>query len=262
MSREELELAISGNERRKNQRIQPEQKWIAVAGSEVVGLALVGQHRTGTLQPTGRGIVRFLGYKRGLRRAGQMLHDAIDNYARDNEIKTLTAFPFLRSLPNPSLSNHLAHIQGLLTACGYTHSQGHVRLEWRHFTAEPIPSTCPLEFRIETEPTDGDLPALRVTSYLKGNEVGVCYSRPHPTSESRASEGPWLVVYDLDIVESEQGNGFGWLTLQKGLAEASTHGYRSAVIGCNENNGRALSMYANVGFKAIDWSYDFNRDLS
>ena len=39
---DEIDFAVGGNERRKNRRIQPEVKLVAVSGSEVVGLALIG----------------------------------------------------------------------------------------------------------------------------------------------------------------------------------------------------------------------------
>ena len=262
---DEIDFAVGGNERRKNRRIQPEVKLVAVSGSEVVGLALIGQGRTGTMRPTGRGIVRFLGYKRGCRRAGQMLLNAVESHALENNASSLTIFsrnfPFFRSLPQASLSNHLAHVQGLLTARGYVRSKGHVILEWPCFPQEPVPTSCPLDFRSETVPEDGDMPALRVTSFLNASEVGVYFSRPFRTSEVKKGEGPWLCVNDVDVVEAEQGKGYGWLTLQRGLYDASQLGYRSAIIGTNENNGPALSLYANMGFRPVDWTYDFHRDL-
>ena len=262
---DEVDIAVSGNERRKNRRIQPEVKLVAVSGSEIVGLALVGQQRTATLRPTGRGVVRFLGYKRGCRRAGQMLLNAVESHALENNASSLTVFsrgfPFLRDLPQASLSNHLAHIQGLLAARGYVRSRGHVLLEWPCFSPEPVPATCLLNFQSETLLEDGDLPALRVTSLLNCREVGVYFSRPFWTSEAKKGEGPWLCVNDVDVVEAEQGKGYGWLTLQRGLYEASQLGYRSAIIGTNEHNGPALSLYANMGFRAVDWTYDFHRDL-
>lgn len=265
LSADEVEIAVSGNERRKNQRIQPETKLVAVSDSEIVGLALCGQGRTGSGSPSGRGFVRFLGYKRGHRRVGETLLNAVESLASESNASALTvfsrAFPFFRPLPQLSLSNHLAHIQGLLSARGYARSRGHVLLEWPHFSVNSVPRAGPLEFRIETLPEEGEHPAVRVTSILNNREVGVCFIRPFRTSAGRQGEGPWLCVNDVDIVSEEQGKGYGWLTLQRGLREAAQQGYRSAIIGTNESNGPALSLYANIGFRPVDWTYDFHRDL-
>ena len=263
---DEIELAISGNERRKNRRIQPEEAIVALSGAEVVGLALYAQWRTVSLRPVGRGVVRFLGFRRGCRRAGQMLLDAVESHALADGVTSLTvfseAFPFARCLPQVSLSNHLAHIQGLLAARGYNRRQGRVILEWPRFCAEPISATCPLDFRSETWPDEGDLPALRVTSHVHGREVGEYFSRPFRTSRAMEDAGPWLFVNDVDVIEEEQGKGYGLLTLQHGLAEASRLGYRSAIISTYENNGPALSLYSNMGFKPVDWTYDFLRTFT
>ena len=150
------------------------------------------------MQPSGNAVIRFLGYKRGLSRAGRILLDSVEAHCTDQGASSLTAFPraypFARSLPQPSLTNHLGHIQGILSARGFVGLRGPVRLEWTAFSQERVPEDCPLEFKSEVTTNADDLPSLRVTAFLEGVEIGVYLSCPFLTTDQRKGEGPWLSV--------------------------------------------------------------------
>lgn len=261
LTTDEMHLAISGNNRRKNRRIHPERTFVAIANGEIQGFALAAQQLSGTLQNKESGIIRFLGYQRGNGTAGKVLLDAAESHLENCKVKEITAFsrsfPFTICHSLGGLSNHQTHIQGLLTARGYERIRGHVTLEWREFSVEDVPATCPLEFVYEETSTQEGLPDFLVTAYLNGQPVGECFCRPFQTSQKEKDAGPWLSVNDLDIVDGLRGKGYGWLTLQRALLMARKIGYRSAIIGANETNGPALSLYSNIGFKPIDWIYGF-----
>ena len=261
----EMHLAISGNNRRKNRRIHPEQTFVAIANGEIQGFALAAQQLTRTLRNKGSGIIRFLGYRRGNRTAGQALLDAAESHLENYKVKEITAFsrsfPFTVCHSIGGLSNHLTHIQGLLTASEYKRTRGHITLEWRAFSIKDVSATCPLEFICKELPNQGELPDFLVTAYLNSQPVGECFCRSFQTSPKEKDSGPWFCVYDVDVVDGMRGKGYGWLTLQRALVMAHKIGYRGAIIGTNETNGPALSLYSNIGFRPVDWTYNFTKKI-
>lgn len=58
-----------------------------------------------------------------------------------------------------------------------------------------------------------------------------------------------------------QGQGLGRYLLNYTLQEMHNVGYRHAAISTNWENYRALLFYSNCGYKVVDWTYEYEKNL-
>ena len=211
------------------------------------------------------GIIAFIGYKRGFRRAGQALLEASEGFLQSHGIDTIRAFPGAHRYPfyhieTAYLSDRLDHVQALLGLNGYKNYVGVGFLERPAFKSE-IPPYLESYGRISTEISDRreDRWYLRVRADAGKKCLGTCECVPFEQFGSLSPEQQWVWVRWLGIDEEVQGIRLGLYLLEYALEEMYKIGYRHVVIGVDQANYRALSMYSNHGFKIFDWTYAFIR---
>ena len=69
----------------------------------------------------------------------------------------------------------------------------------------------------------------------------------------------WTFCMWLWVADPFQGKRLGRALLARGLVEAKQAGYRHAAISTAWDNHRALLFYANHGFHAVDWTYQYRK---
>ena len=112
-----------------------------------VGISQVGDNRR-----TPVGVIRFLGYERGARRAGQAVLEKAETYLESCNVSHIDAFSQdsrydFYHFENAGLSDGLDHVQALLGFNGYQYSSGEVFLDWESYSVTPVPSSLPITFR-------------------------------------------------------------------------------------------------------------------
>jgi GNAT superfamily N-acetyltransferase len=241
------------------QRLHSQSAFVAREGGNLVGFshAAVGPLE----QWPERGSIRFLGYERGHRRAGQALLEAAEAYLSDQGMERFDAFEredryrFYHVLYG-YLSEHLEHVHALLRFNGYTVRHGEVVLDWPDYKPPvPVPPGIEVKTVLEWRPGRGRLPGLKVGALVNGEEIGqcVCVSCGEMSDADAAQD--WLFVDGLFIDEPYQGRGLGRYLLQRAMLEMHGTGYRHASISTEWTNHRALLFYSNFGFRRVDWTH-------
>ena len=90
---------------------------------------------------------------------------------------------------------------------------------------------------------------------------GMCIAYPlralQPSEQGRAQLFiQWLVVH-----EDRRGQGWGRYLMQRTLWEARQLGYRDTILGTSESNHRAVLLYTSLGYRVVQTSYAFSRQL-
>lgn len=250
------------------QRLTAETVFVAIEKDEPLGFVHVGEALT--KETSGEaGVVRFLAYPRGRRDVGQTLLARAEDWLRGRKQTTVIVFPQayrypFYAFPHAFISNHLEHVQALLFFNGYHASNGEVFLDWPDFEPEQPGDVVDLDYQpvAMLEPSVGQLPNITVAAFLDGQRIGVC----ELLSASEFSRQPEMeeVAFCmwLGIEEPFQGKRLGRILLGGALVEAKKAGYRHAAISTAWDNHRALLFYANHGFRAVDWTRQFRRDLA
>ena len=119
-----------------------------------IGIGQVGDNR---------GVIRFLGYERGARRAGQAVLEKAEAYLEACNVAHIDAFSQdsryrFYHFENAGLSDGLDHVQALLGFNGYQCCSGEVFLDWENYSVTPTPSSVPVTFSIDWEQGGGNVP--------------------------------------------------------------------------------------------------------
>ncbi|MYF98780.1 GNAT family N-acetyltransferase [Candidatus Poribacteria bacterium] len=77
----------------------------------------------------------------------------------------------------------------------------------------------------------------------------------------KADAQDWTYTEWLGIEDDFQGKGFGKFLLQYSLQEMQKAGYRHASISTSLDNYRAILFYSNVGYKVVDWTYEYQKTI-
>ena len=93
-------------------------------------------------------------------------------------------------------------------------------------------------------------------------EAGVCGIARPGDDLTRANASDWCFCYELRVEESLRGRGLGKSLLATGLAEMKQAGCKHAAISTDWDNYRAALFYANLGYRLIDRTFSFRRELS
>ena len=226
-----------------------------------IGISQIGGNRNIPV-----GVIRFLGYERGARRAGQAALEKAEAYLEACNVSYIDAFSqdyryCFYHFQNAGLSDGLDHIQALLGFNGYQYCSGEVFLDWENYSVTPVPSSVPVRFSIEWEQGRGRLPNCTVTAYCDGEEVGVCESVSGGEFSSHPDAQDWLHTIGLDIEDPYQGQGIGRYLLQYSLQEMRKIGYRHATISTDWENYRAFLFYSNCGYRVADWTYELVKNF-
>ena len=212
------------------------------------------------------GVIRFMTYPPGSRPVGQALLEAAEKYLLDWGVDRIRAFLKTFSyrfyhLGFGMLSDRQGHVHGLLGINGYEQHGGEI------FMAGPIPDlrepALPeegVDNSVEEIPGRGSLPNLTVRALRDGREVGACYS--HSAGEYVHCQEAQMTSFTvgLGIEDLDQGRGWGLYLLHHSLWEMRKIGYELATISTDWRNYRALLLYTNYGYHAIDTVYRWGKD--
>ncbi len=213
------------------------------------------------------GFVRFLGYERGARNAGQAALEKAEEYLKACDVSRIFAFSqndryrFFH-FEHAYLSDALDHVQGLLGYNGYRRSDGEVFLDWENYEVTPMKASIPITLSVEWKDGQGQRPNIHIDAYLDDKKVGECDTVSCGEFSSHLNVQDWLHTVWLGIEEEFQGQGLGRYLLEYTLQEMHNVGYRHAAISTNWENYRALLFYSNCGYRVVDWTYEYKKVLA
>ncbi len=213
------------------------------------------------------GVIRFFGYARGARRVGQALLEKAEDSLKTFNVSRISAFPQdcryrFYHFEHAYLSDALDQVQGLLGLNGYRRSEGEVFLDWENYVVTPVPPSLPVTLSIDWQEGRGRHPNCTVLAHKDGEQVGICESLCGGEFSSHPTAQDWLHTVWLGIEDGFQGQGLGRYLLQYALQEMHKVGYRHAAISTAWDNHRAFLFYSNCGYRTVDWTYEFVKDLS
>lgn len=227
-----------------------------------VGISQIGDNREETV-----GVIRFMGYERGERRVGQAVLEKAEEYLKAFNVPRISAFPQdcryrFYHFSHAYLSDALDQVQGLLGFNGYRRSEGEVFLDWENYVVTPVPSSLPVTLSIDWKEGRGQHPNCTVLAHQDGEEVGICESICGGEFSSHPDAQDWFHTVWLGVEDDFQGQGLGRYLLQYALQEMKKVGYRHAAISTAWDNYRAFLFYSNCGYRTVDWTYEFVKNLS
>ena len=212
------------------------------------------------------GVIRFLGYERGVRRAGQAVLEKAETYLKAFNVTRISAFTRSRyrfyHLEYAYLSDTLDQVQALLGFNEYHRSNGWVFLDWKNYDVTPIPSSIPVTFSVDWKDERGQRPDSVIKVHRDDEEVGLCVSVSGGEYSSHPDAQDWFHTVYLEIEDAFHGQGLGKFLLQYALQEMKKIGYRHAAISTGWDDYRALLFYSNCGYRVVDWTYRYEKVLS
>ncbi len=268
---EEFAVALRGVTTGKSDKdaggIDAEAAFAATVNGAVQAFIHVGIGQTGKNREEDVGVIRFFGYERGMRHVGQALLEKAEDYLKTYDIFRILAFSQdyryrFYHFGHSYLSDALDQVQALLGFNGYRRCAGEVFLNWEDYTVTPIPASLSVELSVEWEDGRGERPNCTVRAYQGDEQVGICESVCGGEFSSHPDAQDWLHTVWLGIEDDFQGQGLGRYLLQYELQEMKKIGYRHAAISTAWDNHRAFLFYSNCGYRTVDWTYGFVKDLS
>ena len=251
----------------KEDGLDSEIAFVAMADGIPQAFIHVGISRSGENREEKLGVIRFFAYERGARRIGQAVLETAEVHLKTFNVSQISAFPQecqyrFYHFEHAYLSDALDQVQGLLGFNGYRRSSGEVFLDWEDYSVTPVPSSLPVTLSVEWKDGRGQLPNCTVLAHQNGKQVGICESLGGGEFSSHTDAQPWLHTVWLGIEDDFQGQGLGRYLLQYALQEMKKIGYRHAAISTAWDNHRAFLFYSNCGYRTVDWTYEFVKDLS
>ena len=269
---DEFALATCGLTHQTNDTdydLDSETAFVAMESGVVQAFIHVGfyQEENENNEKVNNGVIRFFGYKRGMRQAGQTVLEKAEEYLKSHNVLHVIAFSKLfryriYHFEYAHLSDTLDHVQALLGANGYRRDHGQVFLDWKNFAVIPMPSNLPVTFSVEWKEGRGKLSNCNITAHQDGEQVGVCWSVSGGEFSSYPEAQNWVYTDWIEVEDDFQGQGIGKLLLQSSLQEMHKVGYRHAALSTDWNNYRALLFYSNCGYRVVDWTYAYVKDFS
>lgn len=268
---EEFAAAIrgvtTGKADKKEGGLDSETAFVAVVNGTVQAFIHVGIGQVGENREEDIGVIRFMGYERGARRVGQAVLEEAEAYLKTFNVSRIFAYPQdcryrFYHFAHAYLSDALDQVQGLLGFNGYRRSAGEVFLDWEDYSVTPVPSDLPVTLSVEWQDGRGQFPNCTVLAHQNGEQVGICESICGGEFSSHADAQAWFHTVWLGIEDDFQGQGLGRYLLQYALQEMKKIGYRHAAISTAWDNHRAFLFYSNCGYRTVDWTYEFVKNLS
>ena len=269
VSEEEFSVAIrgvtAGKADKKEGGIDSETAFVALTEGAVRTFIHVGIGQEERVEDVG--VIRFFGYERGARRIGQVVLEKAEAYLKAFNVSKIFAFSQdyryrFYHFDHAYLSDALDQVQGLLGFNGYHRSAGEVFLDWKDYSVTSVSSSLPVTLSIDWRDGRGHLPNCTAYAHYNGREVGICESLCGGEFSSHTDAQDWLHTVWLGIEDDFQGYGLGRYLLQYALQEMHKVGYRHAAISTAWDNHRAFLFYSNCGYRTVDWTYEFVKDLS
>jgi len=257
----------TGKADKKDGGLDSETAFVAVVNDVVQAFIHVGVGQIGANREEKIGVIRFLGYERGARRAGQAVLEKAEDDLKTHNVSRISAFSQdcryrFYHFEHAHLSDTLDQVQGLLGFNGYRRCEGEVFLDWENYSVTPTPSRLPVTLSINWKDGRGQLPNCTVHAHKDGEEVGICASVCGGEFSSHPDAQDWLHTVWLGVEDDFQGQGLGRYLLQYALQEMKKIGYKHAAISTAWDNHRAFLFYSNCGYRTVDWTYEFVKDLS
>lgn len=268
ITEEEFALALHGiTEHTDDDELEKENAYVVLQNGSVHAFVHVGFFREGDDDKDTVGVIQFLGYKRGERKAGQTVFEKAESYLKDHNVSRIIAFTKMYrynfyGYDYTQLSDKLDHIHGLLGINDYSRYHGQVFMEWKNFVVEPPHINLPVTLSVEWKDGRGKLPNCHLKAYIDNNEVGECYSVSCQQYSSHADLQDWQYTHWIGVEDEYQGQGLGKFLLQYSLHEMHKVGYRHASLSTDWNNYLALLFYSNFGYRAVDWTYAYKKQIS
>ena len=259
---------FSGKDDKQGDRHDSETAFVATVGGVVKAFTHVGLCRVGPkANREDAGLIRFMGYERGARTAGQAVLEKAEEYLKAYDINRICAFRSgyeyrFYHLEYANLSNALDHVQALLGSNGYKCLPGWVFLDWKNYAITPMSSPIPVKHSVNWVQGRGQLPDCTVQVYQENELVGECCSVSGAEFSSHPDAQNWLHTLWIDIEGKFQGKGLGKYLLQYSLQEMHKVGYRHAQISTSWDDYRALLFYSNFGYRVVDRTYAYEKILS
>ena len=271
VSEEEFATAIrgvtTGKSDKKEGGLDSETAFVAMVNGAVQAFIHVGIGQEGDNREDDVGVIRFFSYERGARRVGQATLEKAETYLKTHNISRIFAFSQdcryrFYHFDHAYLSDALDQVQGLLGFNGYRRCGGEVFLDWEDYSVTPVPSNLPVTLSVEWKDGRGQFPNCTVLAHQNGEQVGICESLCGGEFSSHTDAQAWLHTVWLGIEDDFQGKGLGRYLLQYALQEMKKIGYRHAAISTAWDNHRAFLFYSNCGYRTVDWTYGFVKNLS
>jgi ribosomal protein S18 acetylase RimI-like enzyme len=268
---EELATAIrgvtTGKADKKEGGLDSETAFVAMVNGAVQAFIHVGIGQGWDRDEKDVGAIRFMGYERGARRVGQAVLEKAEAHLKTYNISKISAFSQdcryrFYHFDHAYLSDAIDQVQALLGYNGYHRSEGEVFLDWENYIVTPVPSSLPVTLSVDWKQGRGQLPNCTVRAFQEDKEVGECWSVSGGEFSSHPDAQNWLHTTWLGIEDEFQGQGLGRYLLQYELQEMHKVGYRHAAISTAWDNHRAFLFYSNCGYRTVDWTYGFVKNLS
>ena len=257
----------TGKADKKEGGLDSETAFVAMVSGAVQAFIHVGIGQIGDNREEDIGVIRFMGYDRGARHAGQTVLEKAEAYLKTFNVFKIFAFSQdcryrFYHFEHAYLSDALDQVQALLGYNGYRRSEGEVFLDWENYTVTPVPSSLPVTLSVDWKQGRGQFPNCTVRAFQDDKEVGECWSVSGGEFSSHPDAQNWLHTTWLGIEDEFQGQGLGRYLLQYELQEMHKVGYRHAAISTAWDNHRAFLFYSNCGYRTVDWTYEFTKNLS
>ena len=271
VTEEEFEIAIrgvtTGKANIQEGGLDSETAFVAITEGSVGAFIHVGIGQIGDNREENVGIIRFFGYERGGRHAGQAVLEQAETYLKTFNVSEIFAFPQdcryrFYHFEHAYLSDALDQVQGILGFNGYRRCKGEVFLDWENYSVTATPSNLSVMLSTDWKDGRGQLPNCTVFAHQNGEQVGICESLCGGEFSSHPDAQDWFHTVWLGIEDAFQGQGLGRYLLQYALQEMHKVGYRHAAISTAWDNHRAFLFYSNCGYRTVDWTYEFVRNLS
>ena len=155
-------------------------------------------------------------------------------------------------------------MQALVRFRGYAKTGGEVFLDWLDMQPNSASDASGLDYElcVEDRPGAGLRPGLRVRAIQDGDGIGECELVSGAGSSADDEAHDFAFCEWLGVEEEYQGRGLGRFLLAHAMYLARERGYRHGAISTAFDNDRAFLFYTNYGFRVVDWTYEFARELS
>ena len=245
---------------------EDETAFIVMQDGAVKAFVHVGYYQDDDGDKVNNGAICFLGYQRGVRHIGQVILDKAEDYFRDNNVSRIVAFSKIYRysfyhFEYAELSDKLDHIHGLLGINDYQSYHGQVFLDWKDYNVDPPSINPSVNLKVEWKDGRGKLPNCHVTAHRDDEEIGECWNVSCGQFSSHPDVQDWVYTDWIGVEDAYQGEGLGKYLLQYSLYEMHKVGYKHAALSTDWNNNRALLFYSNFGYRAVDWTYAFDKVL-
>lgn len=267
---EEFEHAMQsviGQASNDDEDFEDETVFVAMHNGSVKGFVHVAYYHENNDEKVSTGTIRFLGYQRGARNIGQAILDKAEEYFKDNNVNRIVALPKIHRytfyhFEYAELSDTLDHIHGLLGINDYRKYHGQVFLDWKNLKVNPPTIKENIKLEIEWKDGKGKLPNCLITAHQDGEEIGECWNVSCGQFSSHPDAQDWVYTDWIGLENEYQGKGLGKYLLQYSLHEMNNVGYKHAALSTDWDNYRALLFYSNCGYRAVDWTYAYEKNLS